>query len=376
MGKSSSAPSPDPRIGEAALRQAELGEQWLGFAEEQFAIGNERQKKLDAITGEVGAEQLEMMRRANDWSVSDRQRYEEQFRPIEDRIIQDAQTYDSQQRQEAAAAEAKADVVSNAQQARGQTQRQMASMGLDPRSGRFQGIDRASEMQTGLASAGAQNNARNRVRSEGRALRADAANMGRGLPSQAASGAGLGLSAGGAAVGTNQAANQNFYANQGIMGQGYGAAMQGQSGMASGLNQQYQNEMQAWNAQNQAEGAMWQGIGQLGMSAATLAMMSSKDAKKNKKPVKKGKALAAVKGLDVESWDYKPGMGDGGSHIGPYAEDFKRETGKGDGKTINVVDALGVTMKAVQDLDDKIEGMSGGKRQRPRTINSSAEEVA
>lgn len=376
MGKSSSAPSPDPRIGQAALKQAQLGEEWLGFAREQFEIGNERQKKFDAITGQVGAEQLEMMRRANDWSVSDRQRYEEQFRPIEDRMVQDAQTYDSPERQAALAAEAKADVMSNAQQARGQTQRQMASMGLDPRSGRFQGIDRASEIQTGLAAAGAQNRARSQVRREGRALRADVANMGRGLPSQAAAGAGLGLSAGGAAVNTNQASNANFYANQGIMGQGYGGAMQGQAGMASGLNQQYQNEMQAWNAQNQASGALWQGVGQLGMSAATLAMTSSKKAKQNKKPVKKGKALAAVKGLDVESWDYKPGMGDGGSHIGPYAEDFKRETGKGDGKTINVVDALGVTMKAIQDLDDKVEAMSGGKRRRPLTINSSAEEVA
>lgn len=376
MGKSSSAPSPDPRIGQAALKQAQLGEEWLGFAREQFEIGNERQKKFDAITGEVGAEQLEMMRRANDWSVSDRQRYEEQFRPIEDRMVQDAQTYDSPERQAALAAEAKADVMSNAQQAREQTQRQMASMGLDPRSGRFQGIDRASEIQTGLAAAGAQNRARSQVRREGRALRADVANMGRGLPSQAAAGAGLGLSAGGAAVNTNQASNANFYANQGIMGQGYGGAMQGQAGMASGLNQQYQNEMQTWNAQNQASGALWQGVGQLGMSAATLAMMSSKKAKQNKKPVKKGKALAAVKGLDVESWDYKPGMGDGGSHIGPYAEDFKRETGKGDGKTINVVDALGVTMKAIQDLDDKVEAMSGGKRRRPLTINSSAEEVA
>ena len=194
--------------------------------------------------------------------------------------------------------------------------------------------------------------------------------------SQAASGAGLGLSAGGAAVSTNQASNQNFYANQGIMGQGFGGAMQGQSGMMSGLNQQYQNELQAWNAENQASSSMWGGIGNMVGTGIGAYAASSKDYKKNKKPIKKGAGLAAVKGLDVESWDYKPGHGDGGSHVGPYAEDFKRETGKGDGKRINLQDALGITMKAVQDLDDKVEAMSRGKRRAPVTVNSSSEEVA
>lgn len=65
--------------------------------------------------------------------------------------------------------------------------------------------------------------------------------------------------------------------------------------------------------------------------------------------------------MPVEQWKYKDGMGDGGEHIGPYAEDFQAATGKGDGATIPVVDAIGVTMKAVQELNQKVDKIAGKK---------------
>ena len=61
--------------------------------------------------------------------------------------------------------------------------------------------------------------------------------------------------------------------------------------------------------------------------------------------------------MPVDEWQYKRGVADGGKqrHVGPYAEDFKRETGKGDGKTIPVVDAIGTTMGAVKELSAKVD---------------------
>ncbi len=51
MGKgSSSAPAPDPKIGEAALKQAQTGEDWLSFARDAFAVSEVRQKELDDLT--------------------------------------------------------------------------------------------------------------------------------------------------------------------------------------------------------------------------------------------------------------------------------------------------------------------------------------
>lgn len=365
--KGGSAPSPDPNIGKAALMNAELGRDWLAFAREQFDVANERQAELDELTKLIGQQQIEMSDRQMRWSEEDRQRYQDLFQPLEDRFVEDASTWDSPERQAQRAAEAKADVLQNAAAQRAASQRQAASMGVSPASGRFQGLDRASELQTALAAAGAQNQARDQVRKEGMAMRADAVNIGRGLPAQSAQAASLGLAAGNSALAGAQGAHGAFMGNTQIMGQGFQGAMHGNSSMANILNQQYQNQLQAWSANQQATatgisgiaGAIGTGIG----AYAGLAALSSKAKKTDKKPVKG--ALEAIKGLPVESWKYKPGAQgkappgvippDDKRHIGPYAEDFKKQTGRGDGKTIPLQDAIGITMKAVQELDDKVE---------------------
>mgnify|MGYP005840504751 CR=1 FL=1 len=361
------APSPDPNVGKAALKNAQVGEDWLKFAEEQFEVANERQQDIDKITKRIGEQQIETQDRANDWSQEDRARWEGTFRPIEDRLISDARDWDSDERQSREAGEARADVMQGVAGQREQRERQMASMGIDPRSGRYAGTGRADDIRAGVASAGAQNNARRQVRGQGMALRADAANMGRGLPSQAASGAALGLNAGNSAIQGSLNAAQNERANTNIMNQGFQGAMSGYQSQAGILNNQYQNQLAGWQAQTQADAAGAAGlggaIGTLG-GAAMTAWGSSKDSKTDKSDIPDGEALQAVKGLDVESWRYKDGqkhpvtgelLPADKRHVGPYAEDFKKQTGFGDGKTIDPISAMGITMKAVQDLDKKLE---------------------
>lgn len=377
---SSKAPTPDPRIGQAALENAKLGREWLEFAREQFDVANERQVELDDLTKRVGEQQLATQDQANEWAKADRERYENVFQPIEDQFVERATTWDSPERQAQMASEARADVLRSADQERQASARQMASMGVNPASGRYAGIDRAGELGTALAAAGAQNTARNQVRQEGMALIADAANMGRGLPSQAAGAAGLGLNAGNSAIGGAMGAHSQFLNNAGIMGQGYQGAMGGYSNQANILNQQHSNQLQAWAANQQAAS---QGIGGLfgaiGSGIGTYAgLQSSKDSKTDKKPVEG--ALEAIKGLPIERWRYTKDAQqegapdgiippDGEPHIGTYAEDFQQQTGMGDGQTIPIQDAIGVTMKAVQELDDKvdrIDAAKGRKRKRAR----------
>lgn len=461
-----SAPSPDKNIGIAALEQAQLGRDYLAFAKSSYADSMLRQEDLDALTKQVieqqmgiadeqlgisreqhdlarqvaeqqmgiadrqqaiaddvadrqlamSDKQLEIAGQQQQWAVDDRDRYENVFRPVEDEFIQEATDYASPERQAQMAAEAKADVQRSADIAREQTQRQMASMGVDPRSGRFAGVDRAAELETALAAAGAQNTARTQVRDKGLALKADVANMGRGLPAQSAQAASLGLGAtqgagglAGAAVGTAGAgvgslqgvgagygpavgslgaagqtlgsalgaagmANNNFMQSQNIMGQGYGMAMQGVGNQANILNQQYQNQLNAWSAQQQASAANSSGIfGALGTGLGLA--FSSKKLKKNKKPVDGDKALSAVEKMPVEQWDYKEGVADGGKHIGPYAEDFKQATGLGDGKTIALQDAIGLNMRATQELSSKVDKLAKqmpglGRKQRKQSTRT------
>lgn len=262
-GGGGSAPAPDPQIGAAALKNAQLGEEWLTFAKEQFAAGNVRQDEMDDLSGKVIKQQLGTQTEQAKWALEDRTRYKDVFQPLQDEFIETAENYDSPERQAQVAAEAKADVLKSADTQTQINQRQMASMGISPASGRFAGITRADATNTALASAGAQNVARTGLRDKAIALKADAINMGNGLPSQSAAAAGLGLNAGNSAVGNRTAADGGYFQNRNVMSQGFGGAMQGYANQGNILSNLYGQQVNAWSAQQQANAASSGGIGQL-----------------------------------------------------------------------------------------------------------------
>lgn len=273
-GGGGSAPAPDPQIGAAAMKNAQLGEDWLTFAREQFATGNERQEDMDALTNKVIGQQLNTQDQQNKWALEDRTRYKDVFQPLQDEFVNTAKNYDSPERQAEMAAEAKADVMKSADLQGQINQRQMASMGLNPASGRFQGQVRADNLNTALASAGAQNTARQTVRDKALALKADAINIGSGLPSQSAAAAGLGLNAGNSATGNSAQANGNWRGNVGIMGQGFQGAMQGYTNQGNMLNNLYGNQVQQWSAQQQANATSAAGLGSAVGTVAGAGIMA------------------------------------------------------------------------------------------------------
>lgn len=376
MGKKTSvaAPQADPNVGLAAQAQAELGRDWLEESKRQFEIANQRQVGIDDVTKQVTQQQLASSQQAQQWATQDRARYTGTFLPMQDRFIQDANNWDSAGRQQTVAAEARADVMTAAEQGRQTAQRQAAAMGLDPTSGRYAAIERTGNSGTALAAAGAQNAARSQVRREGMALRGDAINLGSGLGVNPAASLGLGVQAGSAAMQGGLAAAGNARANVAGLQGGYQTAMSGYQNQASILGQQDQRALSAWTAQTQANAqssaGMMSGLGSLA-GAALPFVFSSKDMKENKRPT--SGALDAVMGMPVQEWDYKPGAGDGGRHIGPYAEDFQRETGMGDGKTINIIDAIGINMRATQELAEEVRAM---KRERTKARGITPEQRA
>lgn len=129
--------------------------------------------------------------------------------------------------------------------------------------------------------------------------------------------------------------------------------MAGYGQQGSLLNTQYNQQLQSWQANQNSMSSMMGGLG-------TLAgiMLSDKNAKTDKKPLPEGEALGAIRKMPVEKWRYKPGRGDGGEHVGTYAQDFTKATGQGDGKTIDMISAIGVTMGAIRDLDKKVDKMA------------------
>jgi len=359
MGKSApAAPAPDPNIGIAAMKNAETGEQWLSFARDAFAISTERQKEIDSTAKEVADLQLTTGRESLDMARQDRQRYLDKFRPIEDEYVDEALKLGTPERQAEAAATAKADVLAASQERDATQQRQAAALGIDPRSGRYAGIARSNDQQTALASAGAQNTARTAEEMRGIAAKADLVNMGRGLPTQAAAGMGQGAALLSSAANTKNAANAQFLASTGMMDRGFAGQMQGYSNQGNILQNQFETQSANWRAETAASAQSAAGIGSA-LGGLFGLFLSDEDEKTDRKKTADGEGIKAVRKMPVEKWKYKPEHGDPDEHIGPMAQEFQKATGRGDGKSISVVDALGVTMKAVQDVDKRIDRVTG-----------------
>lgn len=358
MGKDSGdAPMPDPNIKKAANAQAATGTAWLNFSKDAYATAQQRQTGIDATAGAVSGAALGAQDTALTNAATDRARYENTFVPLQDQIINDAKNYDTPEAQAAAAAAAGADTQSAIAGQRAATERQQASMGVNPNSGRFQGTQRASDLNSALAVAGAKNDARETTRNTGQALRMNAVGLGAALPGQAMAGTQLGLGAGSAATGALTQANQQFLTSTAIPMQGYSGQMQGYAGQAATLGNLYNSQVSAYNAQQQADAAatsgLFEGLGMLG--GAALTKYSSKEVKEDKREIPEGEAIVAIEAMPVEKWRYMPGIEDGGEHIGPYAEDMQRVTGLGDGKTIQIQDVLGLTMRGLQDVNRKVD---------------------
>ncbi len=370
FGKGGGGSAPDPNPGqianaeaakEVAKMQQETATEYLDFAKQQYA---ENKGFLQDIAEAEGA-----LSRANQARADEYADYERSvFRPLEKELISKARDYNEDAMREKLASQAASDVNQGFSGAKEQALRNLARFGINPNSGRFAALNAQIGTQQAGAMAGAQNQARTQAEGLGYARMMDAAGLGRGLATNASTAYGIAIQGGNAAA-------QNRTAASDQMSKSYGQAgtMMGQAGATYGISggiygQEYDTRMRGYQAQQQAEAQSAAGFGNLigtGIGvAAKLGAFSMKEAKENKKSIPEGKALKGIKNLDVEEWNYKKGVEDEGRHIGPYAEDFKREFGIGSGKDIKYQDSIGVMMKAIQDLDAKVDRL-GGKSQKP-----------
>lgn len=96
-------------------------------------------------------------------------------------------------------------------------------------------------------------------------------------------------------------------------------------------------------------GAIGTGLAAIGTAAA---LFSSSRAIKDPLGPAEG-VLDTLAQLPVERWQYKDD--DTGPHIGPYAEEFNKAFGLTDKPYIMVVDAVGVLLAAVKELNTKLD---------------------
>lgn len=259
-----SDPPPPPDLGPAAEASREVAEMQQQTAREQLAWAREQDTMNRDLLNQVLDIQLPAMREQFQQAQSDRERYQTQFRPLEDAFVQEAQEYDTPERRAMERSRAMADVSTQFDAQRRNALQRLESYGVDPSQTRNAALDIGVRTAQAAAAAGAATNADRRVEDTGRALRSDAINLGRGALSNAAGFYGQSVGAGSAAQGnalnTTQAGAGATQSALGFSGQ----ALQGYGQQANIMNQGYQNQFQGWNAQQQMLAGAFQGLGALG----------------------------------------------------------------------------------------------------------------
>jgi hypothetical protein len=247
----SKAPDP-PDLGPLAEGSAESARIAQETAREQLSWAREQdtlnRSLLDRVLGSQEEVQDETLRNAQ----RDRARYEQIYQPLEENLVQEFQQYDSPQRRQEERGRAMADVNSSFDAARRNALQRLESYGVDPSQTRNAALDIGVRTQQAAAQAGAASAADRATEQTGRALRAEALNIGKGYPSNVAGSYGQSIQAGNSMVGNanqttstsgNAAQGANSFLNTSISGFG-------QAGNT--MTQGYQNQMQQFNANQQA----------------------------------------------------------------------------------------------------------------------------
>lgn len=258
MGKKSKPPKP-PDMQPFADMQLEAAKMWEQVARDQLDWAKEQGEWGQGVLERVLGVQLPQLELAYQNAVKDRERYEEVFQPIEDDLVKEFQEYDTPARREAEAAQRIADVRSAYESQRENAQRQLQGYGIAPDQLRSQALDLGVRSQEAAQAAFAANQGRQSVEQMGRALRGEAINIGRGMPSQVAQSMGIvNQTAGGAMGNVNQTAgtNASLYGNAFQAG---GMGMQAGMNAANVTNQGYQNQMDRWGAKQAQTAGIWGG---------------------------------------------------------------------------------------------------------------------
>lgn len=269
MGKKST-PKPPDLTPYANAMQAQ-GEWTFLTSQEQLAWAREQDAKNRELLDQVLGPQLQAQADQQEWAKRDRARYEGVYQPIEDQLIKDFQSYNTPERQAQERGRAMADVASSFDAQRRNALQRLESFGVDPSQTRNAALDVAMRTQQGAATAAAATNAQRVTEDKSRAMRADAINIGRGMPSQVAQSYGQSVAAGSQAMG---GANSTFGTSAGAMGNPTawgGMGMQGMQGAAGITNSGFQNQMSVANLQRQDAANMMSGIGSAVGMAAMLA---------------------------------------------------------------------------------------------------------
>lgn len=235
--------------------QERMAREDRAMQKEQFDYFKQRQVGVDKTAEEVTRRELAL---AEETAAQGKDLYEYQkevFRPVEEALVGQAMRESTPEYYERYVQQAMATQAQAQANAQGQTERIMASMGVNPNSGAYQSQQRGLALANAAQMGGVANESRDRAESLGWARRAEVAGLGKGLVGAGNASYGLATQSNGAAVAATNGAN-------GQAMQGLGTPTQyGQLGNA-GMNSVIQGRSDIYANTAKAYAATQAGIGQ------------------------------------------------------------------------------------------------------------------
>jgi hypothetical protein len=257
--------TPDPNPGQIAAAESatEVGKmqkdtamEYLNFSKEQYADFKDDLKEIAAAQKQIMSDSA---KRAEEYATYER----ETFRPLEKRLVGEAESYDTAAKREELASQGMADVAQAYEVQRQQALDTLAKYGVNPNSARFAAIN--AQLAQGEAGARAGVATKSRIAAEemGRARLYDAAALGRGLASNATAAAGLATSAGTSAGATTMAPAEFMSKSYGQTGSMLGGAGSSYGTAGNIYGQEFNARMQGYNADQQRQADTMSGIGKI-----------------------------------------------------------------------------------------------------------------
>jgi len=230
-----------PDYGPLAQASKEAAAIMAGVANDQLAFGKLQYEESKPFLQDIARAQTAAMEQQYQHGKDYYDYQVNTFRPLEQGLVADAENFNTDAYRNELAAKAAADAGLAFNRTRQSNERAMASMGVNPNSGKYQALGAQSALGLAANRSAAMTGTRQQARDIGWAKRMDAAGLGRNL-------AGASTAAYGAATNAGNAGGQNFQAPGAAMQAAYG---QYGNSMASGQNMQIQGLSNVLNAQTQ-----------------------------------------------------------------------------------------------------------------------------
>lgn len=177
-------------------------DQQYGLQQDQLDWAKQVYGDQKAQSQEIADSQVQAQQFAQKAAQDAQNRYQTVYQPLEDQSVAEARDYNSPGNRDLLMGGAAASAAQATEQARQAAQSNLESFGIDPSSTRYAAMDAGIRIQGAAAQAGAATSAGLQADATGRALRANAINVGRGLPSDVNAGINTSVGAGSAAANT------------------------------------------------------------------------------------------------------------------------------------------------------------------------------